>query len=346
MRKSPFFFIAILSLFLCSFVSAYDGYIDDGLMEESSGSSMVTPASQSDEISVESVRALREEFLNEISGDICYEAFEEWGFVPDQRVLESAVFFADARALTDFNIDFDYDIITVGQTSDNSPVSITRDSGGGIEVRFDADFLKEYELNGKRGEVLDSIVEGYKEAAVEAVKEAISVLYDDGKGTAPVEGTGLAQLNVPEKETSESEGACLPVEYLPDKFLQEMQMSAAFFEIENGLSRLESEAAEYFQGSVNPYEGITDSFRAFADNVKYSYVNLSDLKISSGIALNTQTGMLAVDPTYAVVMQDYFHNGYASASIVSYADGLYSAWLAAQNSALSSPQSVAQSEIE
>jgi hypothetical protein len=154
------------------------------------------------------------------------------------------------------------------------------------------------------------------------------------------------QLNVPEREASESEGACLPVEYLPDKFLQEMQMTAAFFEIENGLSRLESEAAEYFQGSVNPYKGITDSFRAFADNVKYSYVNLSDLKISSGIALNTQTGMLAVDPTYAVVMQNYFHNGYASASVSSYADGLYSAWLAAQNSALSSAQSVVQPETK
>ncbi len=339
-------FLAVLLLFPFSIVLAsadYEGEsAPDYVMEESSGSSMVTPASQSDEISVDSVRALQEEFLNEITTGDCYEAFSEWGFVPDQRVLESAVFYASAWALTSYDLDFDYDTITVGQTADNSPVSITRNSAGDIEVRFDADFLKEYELNGERSETLSSIVEGYQDAATEAVKEAVSALYDEGKGTTPVEGTKLLELNVPEGEGTE--GACIPVEYLPDKFIQELQMTAAAFEIENNLYSFESEAAEYFQNGANPYKGLTALFSAFADNVKYYYDDLSDLKISSGIALNTKTGTLAIDPTYVVDMQNYFHNGYTAVTVESYENGLYSAWLSAQNAASSAKSKVKEEE--
>ncbi|MFZ2384585.1 MAG: hypothetical protein WBE75_00030 [Candidatus Omnitrophota bacterium] len=340
MRKGCFLFLSaiFLSFVIVSVALAsadYDGEsASDYVMETSSGDSMVTPASRSDDISVDSVRALQAEFLNEgVTTDDCYEAFAEWGFVPDQRVLESAVFYASAWALGNYDLDLNYDSITVGQTADNSAVSITQDSKGNVEVRFDADFLKEYELNGQRDGTLNSVIEGYQEAATNAVKEAVSALYDDGKGTTAVEGTILSELIVPEEESST--GACIPVECLPDKFIQELQLTAASFAVENDLYSLESDASEYFQNGYNPYKGITASFTAFADNIKHSYADLSDYKISSGVALNTANGTLAVDPTYAVDMANNFHNGYAAESVNSYAGGLYSAWISAQRSVAS-----------
>jgi len=347
MRKIAVLLAAVVFLLPFSFVFAsadYDGEsASDYVMETSSGVSMVPPASQSDEISLDSVLALQNgTFSSDVSTADCYAAFEEWGFVPDQRVLESAVFYASAWALETYDVDLDYAVVTVGQTADNSAVSITQDSGGNVEVRFDADFLREYEMNGKRDNTLDSVIEGYQDAATTAVEEAVTALYNDGEGVKEVEGTALLQLNVPEEEASA--GLSISTENLPDKFVQELQITAAAFAVENGLYSLENSAAEYFSTGSNPYKGITYSFASFADNVNFSYANLSNVKGSSGVGFNTSNGTVAVDPTYAVDMLNAFHNGYAAESVASYAEGLYSSWMTTVGTANNSGKTAAVEE--